>query len=132
VLDYLKGDVEYGAMCCGMYGDPKALIPLQQALDEYEVEETDDPFAHQPVIELCGAIKELGGQLTPSQAEKHKRVMAHRERYSDQIDAALNSLSSGGIKKPSRKKPGRNDPCWCGSGKKYKKCHLEADRAASN
>ena len=24
-------------------------------------------------------------------------------------------------------KPGRNDPCWCGSGKKYKKCHLEQD-----
>jgi hypothetical protein len=23
--------------------------------------------------------------------------------------------------------PGRNDPCWCGSGKKYKKCHLDAD-----
>ncbi|MBO6668790.1 SEC-C domain-containing protein [Parvibaculum sp.] len=22
------------------------------------------------------------------------------------------------------KKLGRNDPCWCGSGKKYKKCHL--------
>lgn len=21
-------------------------------------------------------------------------------------------------------KLGRNDPCWCGSGKKYKKCHL--------
>ena len=20
-------------------------------------------------------------------------------------------------------KLGRNDPCWCGSGKKYKKCH---------
>jgi hypothetical protein len=20
--------------------------------------------------------------------------------------------------------PGRNEPCWCGSGKKYKKCHL--------
>jgi len=19
--------------------------------------------------------------------------------------------------------PGRNDPCWCGSGKKYKRCH---------
>jgi len=31
---------------------------------------------------------------------------------------------------PSRKAiaPGRNDPCWCGSGKKYKKCHLDADR----
>ena len=22
---------------------------------------------------------------------------------------------------------GRNDPCWCSSGKKYKKCHHEAD-----
>ena len=24
-------------------------------------------------------------------------------------------------------KPGRNDPCHCGSGKKYKKCHLSVD-----
>ena len=23
--------------------------------------------------------------------------------------------------------PGRNDECWCGSGKKYKKCHRELD-----
>ncbi|MCK9607465.1 MAG: SEC-C domain-containing protein [Methylomonas sp.] len=23
------------------------------------------------------------------------------------------------------KKIGRNDPCWCGSGKKYKKCHID-------
>ncbi len=26
-------------------------------------------------------------------------------------------------------KLGRNDPCWCGSGKKYKQCHYKADRA---
>lgn len=24
-------------------------------------------------------------------------------------------------------KPGRNDPCWCGSGIKYKKCHLNRE-----
>ena len=32
-------------------------------------------------------------------------------------------------KKDDRKKeePGRNDDCWCGSGKKYKRCHLEKD-----
>ena len=24
-------------------------------------------------------------------------------------------------------KIGRNDPCWCGSGKKYKKCHIDFD-----
>ena len=26
-------------------------------------------------------------------------------------------------KAKAKKKLGRNDPCWCGSGKKYKKCH---------
>jgi uncharacterized protein YecA (UPF0149 family) len=28
----------------------------------------------------------------------------------------------------STKQLKRNDPCWCGSGKKYKKCHYEADQ----
>jgi hypothetical protein len=26
-------------------------------------------------------------------------------------------------------RPRRNDPCWCGSGKKYKECHLRRDQA---
>jgi ElaB/YqjD/DUF883 family membrane-anchored ribosome-binding protein len=30
----------------------------------------------------------------------------------------------------SGKKPGRNDPCPCGSGKKYKTCHATEDRAS--
>jgi tetratricopeptide (TPR) repeat protein len=29
-------------------------------------------------------------------------------------------------------KPGRNDPCPCGSGKKYKRCCLEKDEAAEH
>ena len=24
--------------------------------------------------------------------------------------------------------PGRNEPCWCGSERKYKKCHQSKDR----
>ena len=24
-------------------------------------------------------------------------------------------------------KIGRNDPCWCGSGHKYKNCHMDFD-----
>ncbi|MEM6961924.1 MAG: SEC-C metal-binding domain-containing protein, partial [Myxococcota bacterium] len=31
-----------------------------------------------------------------------------------------------------RPKLGRNDPCWCGSGKKYKKCHWAQDHSASS
>jgi preprotein translocase subunit SecA len=27
------------------------------------------------------------------------------------------------VVKADRDRIGRNDPCWCGSGKKYKKCH---------
>jgi preprotein translocase subunit SecA len=43
------------------------------------------------------------------------------------VDAAA-SQSVGGdmvetVVKDEHDKVGRNDPCWCGSGKKYKKCH---------
>ena len=30
---------------------------------------------------------------------------------------------------PIDSKPGLNDPCWCGSGKKYKHCHRRQDQA---
>lgn len=28
----------------------------------------------------------------------------------------------------NKKRPERNDPCWCGSGKKYKTCHMREDQ----
>jgi preprotein translocase subunit SecA len=31
---------------------------------------------------------------------------------------------------PGTSPPGRNDPCWCGSGKKYKLCHMRQDMEA--
>lgn len=37
--------------------------------------------------------------------------------------AALANLKKGDGVKNDHSKVGRNDPCWCGSGKKYKKCH---------
>jgi preprotein translocase subunit SecA len=27
------------------------------------------------------------------------------------------------VQASAQDKIGRNDPCWCGSGKKFKKCH---------
>jgi preprotein translocase subunit SecA len=27
------------------------------------------------------------------------------------------------VRASEHEKLGRNDPCWCGSGKKFKKCH---------
>ncbi len=30
---------------------------------------------------------------------------------------------------PVRPELGRNEPCWCGSGRKYKKCHMNEDES---
>jgi hypothetical protein len=35
------------------------------------------------------------------------------------------------LKATPRPKQARNAPCWCGSGKKYKKCHLDEDLKSS-
>lgn len=29
---------------------------------------------------------------------------------------------------PPAQLPQRNEACWCGSGEKYKKCHMDKDR----
>ena len=40
----------------------------------------------------------------------------------------LERLFSGSkVSKTEKAETGRNDVCWCGSGKKYKRCHLDAD-----
>ena len=42
--------------------------------------------------------------------------------YSKQEEKPISSPTPTNQPIPT-KKPGRNDPCWCGSGKKYKRCH---------
>ena len=44
----------------------------------------------------------------------------HQESPSQKNEGA----SGSSTKRNGKTKLGRNDPCWCGSGKKYKKCHL--------
>jgi preprotein translocase subunit SecA len=40
----------------------------------------------------------------------------------DQAVAAGTPARADGLS-PDGEKIGRNDPCWCGSGKKFKRCH---------
>lgn len=42
------------------------------------------------------------------------------------FEKTLKVFQGSGNEGPAEK-PGRNEPCWCGSGKKYKKCHLPED-----
>ncbi|HEY75877.1 MAG TPA: hypothetical protein G4O00_06820 [Thermoflexia bacterium] len=44
--------------------------------------------------------------------------------------ARVAGAPAAGTATPPAKRPGRNDPCWCGSGKKYKHCHMREDMAA--
>jgi preprotein translocase subunit SecA len=39
------------------------------------------------------------------------------------LGAAATSVATGQRTVSEQQKVGRNDPCWCGSGKKFKKCH---------
>jgi preprotein translocase subunit SecA len=60
------------------------------------------------------------------------RAFTFRPR-AQQVEApargAAQAAADGGSAAPpeSARNLGRNDPCWCGSGKKYKDCHWEAD-----
>lgn len=55
-----------------------------------------------------------------------------------QLAGEREAMQAGGAdyEKPApvktRQRPGRNDPCWCGSGKKYKNCHLTQDESEMN
>jgi preprotein translocase subunit SecA len=39
------------------------------------------------------------------------------------VGAGATSVATGQRTVSDQQKLGRNDPCWCGSGKKFKKCH---------
>jgi peptidoglycan hydrolase CwlO-like protein len=80
--------------------------------------------------------KDLGArESSVSQAEEQlgirKEELDQREAnvaaVEKTIAAQLVVDSSRSPASKSRPKRGRNDPCWCGSGKKYKNCHLRQD-----
>ncbi|MBI3896547.1 MAG: SEC-C domain-containing protein, partial [Acidobacteria bacterium] len=65
--------------------------------------------------------------MQPVQEEEQVKEMERRQQrqQAEMILSGADDGSSGGVKTVVRsgEKVGRNDPCPCGSGKKYKKCH---------
>jgi hypothetical protein len=110
------------------YRDPRALDDLVRAFDAYHIFDTDHPFAHQALTEILSAIEDLGGKITAAQARKYERAMEPYERWRRHRAAEGTTSRS---KSTRTEAPGRDEPCWCGSAKKYKKCHLDADDAES-
>jgi preprotein translocase subunit SecA len=59
-------------------------------------------------------------------AERLKKVMEARAKQAVEGRANAEGKVEAAEQKPVKRegpRVGRNDPCWCGSGKKYKKCH---------
>ena len=54
--------------------------------------------------------------------------MTHKKRevYMKFLKGIMNLFSSED-EQAGERNPGRNELCWCGSGRKYKKCHLIED-----
>lgn len=69
----------------------------------------------------------IEGQLPPSLTHGGSLRLRAFLEYRGSRDGQTIQVTREMERKVSR--PGRNDPCWCGSGKKYKKCHLDADNA---
>ena len=71
--------------------------------------------------EQPSAIQEAAGAAAAGAAAGAGAVPVTAEDGSGNGQAAGENPET--VVKADRDKIGRNDPCWCGSGKKYKKCH---------
>ncbi len=68
-------------------------------------------------LQFQGADESLaGGSIVPTSANPDQAL--------EEIETAVQEHTQRETSAPSNEpKVGRNDPCWCGSGKKFKKCH---------
>ena len=111
--------------------DPKeydrAEAILQQALVRPRLEDRNDVLDR-----LCSLYGEWG------QKDKRAEAVAQLEQATKQADALRYFPDLPKPLSPTRpiasqpKKPGRNEPCWCGSGKKYKHGHMKADQSGEH
>ncbi len=69
--------------------------------------------------------------------ERRARLRKQMQANHAGVDVMAGGPDGEGFEEPvqvttlrrTRPKLGRNEPCWCGSGKKYKKCHMRTDES---
>ncbi len=92
-----------------------------------QVEHTHKP---KPQLEYKSASSVDPFKQKPTESTNEPSTINHHPSTVDQPSSMIHDQSSnvGGFKVippgSTSRKLGRNDPCWCGSGKKYKKCHF--------
>jgi preprotein translocase subunit SecA len=85
------------------------------------------PAAQRPQVQYSGGTEEQPSALAQAAVATASGPDAAAEQAIEGTAEAGNGAPSmqeqETVVKDEREKIGRNDPCWCGSGKKYKKCH---------
>jgi hypothetical protein len=111
------GDWEEAQVYMGLLEKRQTPAPNYTALEHPEFLETQQA--------LQAFVRQFRAQEHTSQ---QRRTPRPRFNLSDLSGPLLRPHEKEIEIRPPDEKPGRNDPCWCGSGKKYKHCHLRADR----
>ena len=91
------------------YGQRDPLVEYKNeayAMFEQLISTTDDEIVHR--------IYRVQVALPPTQIHADEKTDSRGDQRQSVSESANINAS---------KKLGRNDPCWCGSGKKYKRCH---------
>ncbi len=92
-------------------------------LIEHELSTVDDPDLDHSVA-LIDRVREELNEREQTLAEREAEVEAERRHLrtlASQLEARAARQRPPTM--PTTAKPGRNDPCPCGSGRKYKACH---------
>jgi preprotein translocase subunit SecA len=83
-------------------------------------------------VEITQGTEENYQARLQAQREKQERLLEQQQRLAERASAAkeasVQTEKQHTVKRASAKL-GANDPCHCGSGKKYKKCHMLQDDA---
>ena len=83
-----------------------------------------NPYALTNEAEFFAVVSEYFFEKPSMMAQHHPELYKILTRIFRQDTKALLKSAVRSILKPGGRKIGRNDPCPCGSGKKYKKCCL--------
>jgi hypothetical protein len=106
----------------------RALPDLVRTVERVQAEPLDcDICTGEALGALALAVGVLGGALSPGQAGKIEEVLERAKASwtpAEPMFTLPDRLQEHAVLGPQ---PGRNDPCPCGSGKKYKRCCLDAD-----
>jgi len=128
-MDHLKEGINWRA-----YGQKDPLLEYKGEAYKAFVEIIDE--INKQTLRLCFRAQFGGPQIQPQQVRRPQRMsMVHQDSIgmglasgTPERNPEAGPMSAGN--RPQKLKPihveakvGRNDPCPCGSGKKYKKCH---------